>query len=109
MKNFEGFKKKFGDDDNFDIIITELVPNPEDSDAENEFIEIYNRENKEINIVLYGKNLSEDEQNKWKQKLVDFGLEGTTLIMRQGADNSDLRAEVENLTDLYAQNQKIIS
>jgi hypothetical protein len=29
--------------------------------------------------------------------------------MRQGADNSDLRAEVENLTDLYAQNQKIIT
>lgn len=31
------------DNDDFDIIITELVPNPEDSDAENEFIEIYNQ------------------------------------------------------------------
>ncbi len=29
--------------DNFDVIITELVPNPEDSDAENEFVEIYNQ------------------------------------------------------------------
>ena len=36
--------------DDFDIIITELVPNPEDDDRENEFIEIYNRENITANI-----------------------------------------------------------
>ncbi len=65
--------------------------------------------NDQINVVLYGKNLSNDEQNKWKSRLTDFGLEGTMLTMKQGVDNSDLRADVKNLTDLYAQNQKIIT
>jgi len=65
--------------------------------------------NKQINIVLYGRNLSQEEQNYWHDKLADYGLEGTTLIMKQGIDNSDLRAEVQSLTDLYAQNQKIIT
>jgi uncharacterized hydrophobic protein (TIGR00271 family) len=69
----------------------------------------FNYKNNQIDIVLYGKNLSIEEQNKWQQKLTDFGLEGTNLIMKQGVDNSDLRAEVKNLTDLYAQNQKIIT
>jgi predicted nuclease with TOPRIM domain len=31
------------------------------------------------------------------------------LNIRQGADNAGLRAEVKSLTDLYAQNQKIIT
>lgn len=69
----------------------------------------FDYKNKRIKIVLYGKNLSEAEQNKLKNKLKDFGLEGTTLVMKQGVDNSDLRAEVKNLSDLYAQNQKIIT
>jgi len=69
----------------------------------------FDYKNKEINIVLYGENLSKEEQNKWNNTLIDFGLEGTTLVMKQGVDNSDLRAEVKNLTDLYAQNQKIIT
>ncbi len=34
----------------YDIVITELVPNPEDSDAENEFVEIYNEGDKTADI-----------------------------------------------------------
>ncbi len=69
----------------------------------------YDYKDKQINVVLYGKNLSQEEQNKWNSRLEDFGLKGTKLIMKQGVDNSDLRAEVKDLTDLYAQNQKIIT
>jgi len=69
----------------------------------------YDYKNKQINVVLYGKNLSKEEQNKWNNRLENFGLKGTKLIMKQGVDNSDLRAEVKDLTDLYAQNQKIIT
>ncbi len=69
----------------------------------------YDYKRKLINIVLYGRNLTKEEQEKWQEKLEDFGLKGTTLIMKQGVDNSDLRAEVKSLTDLYAQNQKIIT
>ena len=42
-------------------------------------------------------------------RLPEFGLEGTKLNIQQGADVSDLRQEVENLTDLYQKNQQIIS
>ncbi|HHC79465.1 MAG TPA: DUF389 domain-containing protein [Flavobacteriia bacterium] len=69
----------------------------------------FNYKRKLINIVLYGRNLTEEEQNIWREKLADFNLKGTTLVMKQGIDNSDLRAEVKSLTDLYAQNQKIIT
>lgn len=69
----------------------------------------FDYKNRQIDIVLYGKNLSIEEQNKWQNKLTNFGLEGTNLKMKQGIDNSDLRAEVKSLTDLYAQNQKIIT
>ena len=63
----------------------------------------------EINLVLYGKNLSVNELKKWETKLVDYKLEGTTLNMKQGTDNTDLRAELKSLSDLYVQNQKIIT
>ena len=69
----------------------------------------FNYKKKQIDIVLYGRNLSEEEQHKWHEKLADFGLKGVTLNIKQGIDNSDLRAEVKSLTDLYAQNQKIIT
>jgi len=69
----------------------------------------YNYNANEINLVLYGKNISAKEQEQWKAKLVDFKLDGVELNMKQGADNSGLRAEVKSLTGLYAQNQKIIT
>ncbi len=69
----------------------------------------YDYVNNEINLVLYGRNLSGKELQKWNTKLVDFGLGGTSLNMKQGADNTDLRAEVKSLSDLYVQNQKIIT
>jgi len=69
----------------------------------------YDYLNNEINLVLYGKNLSGNEMQKWNTKLKEFGLEGTSLNMKQGTDNTDLRAEVKSLSDLYVQNQKIIT
>ena len=59
--------------------------------------------------MVYGNKLQEDEINSWRAKLPNYGLENTSLIVQQGVDHSDLRNEVKNLTDLYAQNQKIIS
>ncbi len=69
----------------------------------------YDYASNEINLVLYGKNLSGEDLEKWKAKLAEYGLEGTSLNMKQGADNTDLRAEVKSLSDLYVQNQKIIT
>lgn len=62
-----------------------------------------------IQIFVYGNKLSADEIEKWQQKLPDYGLNNTQLVIKQGVDDSDLRHEVKNLTELYSQNQKIIS
>jgi len=66
-------------------------------------------ENNSIKLVLYGKKLSKEEITSWENKLTDYGLASTKLNIQQGADDSDLRAEVQNLTDLYSRNQEIIS
>ncbi|OGS70885.1 MAG: hypothetical protein A3F91_11885 [Flavobacteria bacterium RIFCSPLOWO2_12_FULL_35_11] len=63
---------------------------------------------KSIKIYVYGKKLSSEEINSWTAKLPEYGLKDTKLIIEQGVD-SDLMHEVQNLTDLYVQNQKLIS
>lgn len=68
-----------------------------------------NYKNKSIKLVVYGNKLSQKDIEAWSNKLPDYGLEGTTLRIQQGLDDSDIRHEVKNLTDLYVQNQKIIS
>ncbi|MDV7188581.1 DUF389 domain-containing protein [Lutibacter sp. TH_r2] len=75
-----------------------------DEDADN-----ISYENKYIKLVVYGNKLSESDIKKWNDRLPDYGLSGTELKFQQGIDDSDLRHEVKNLSELYAQNQKIIS
>ena len=86
------------------------------NDMKDEGISIIDEEDKNINydknsikLVLYGKTLNKEELKQWENKLVDYGLPTTKLNIQQGADDSDLRAEVQSLTDLYARNQEIIS
>jgi len=66
-------------------------------------------QNRKLTIFVYGDLLSNDEIEKWKNKLPEYGLENTTLIINQGSDDSDLRHEVKSLSELYARNQEIIS
>jgi uncharacterized hydrophobic protein (TIGR00271 family) len=68
-----------------------------------------NYQNKSVKIVVYGNKLSKEKKENWIAKLPEYGLSGTNLIIHEGIDDSDLRNEVKNLTDLYVQNQKIIS
>ena len=68
-----------------------------------------NYTNKTIRLVVYGNKLAQSDIDKWNNRLSEYGLEGTELKIQQGIDDSDLRHEVQNLTDLYLQNQKIIS
>ncbi len=65
--------------------------------------------NKKVKIFVYGNKLSDTEIERWNEKLIEYGLDGTELDFQQGEDDSDIRHEVKNLTDLYVQNQKIIS
>ncbi|MFT4684651.1 MAG: putative hydrophobic protein (TIGR00271 family) [Urechidicola sp.] len=68
-----------------------------------------NYDKNSIKLVLYGKTLNSTEIKQWEVKLTDYGLPTTTLNIQQGTDDSDIRAEVQNLTDLYSRNQQIIS
>ncbi len=68
-----------------------------------------NYQNNYVKLVIYGNKLSEKEIEMWNERLPEYGLKGTKLIFQQGADDSDIRMEVKNLTDLYVQNQKILS
>lgn len=68
-----------------------------------------NYKNNSIKLVVYGEKFTDKDEQKWKSKLPDYGLNQTELIIQQGVDDSDLRSEVKNLSDLYIQNQKIIS
>lgn len=86
------------------------------NDIKNNGISIIDEEEKNINytnrsirLVIYGNKLPQEEIEELKEKLPEYGLENTNLIIHQGVDDSDLRNEVKNLTELYAQNQKIIS
>jgi len=62
-----------------------------------------------VKIFVYGNKLSASEIEKWNNRLPEYGLESTKLDIQQGVDDSDLRHEVKNLTELYVQNQKIIT
>lgn len=68
-----------------------------------------NYQRKSIKLIIYGNKLRQRDIDEWVKKLPSYGLEGTKLRIHQGVDDSDIRHEVKNLTDLYSQNQKIIS
>lgn len=68
-----------------------------------------NYTDKTVQIYVYGNKLSAEEIEKWNSKLPEYGLENTNLKIQQGVDDSDLRHEVQNLSELYIQNHKIIS
>ena len=68
-----------------------------------------NYKNQLIKLNVFGEKLTDAEIKNWTDKLEEYGLVGTQLLFQQGADDSDLRREVQNLTDLYVQNQKILS
>lgn len=68
-----------------------------------------NYTDKSIQIFVYGNKLSNEVIETWQNRLKEFNLEGANLIVQQGVDDSDIRHEVKNLTDLYSHNQRIIS
>jgi len=61
-----------------------------------------------ITLPIIGKKSPESEISKWRSRLNEMGLTDITLNIQQ-EDNSEIRKQVENLQDLYSQNQKIIT
>ena len=61
-----------------------------------------------ITLPLLGTMVPDSEIHKWKGRLNDMGLTDVELNVQQ-EDDSEIRQQVENLQDLYSQNQKIIT
>ncbi|NNC69623.1 MAG: DUF389 domain-containing protein, partial [Flavobacteriaceae bacterium] len=63
---------------------------------------------KKIKLPILGSERPQSEIDGWEVKLADMGLKGVELDVQQG-DDSEIRQQVQDLRDLYSQNQKIIT
>ena len=63
---------------------------------------------KTITLPLLGGTVDESKENEWKLRLQEIGLKNAELNVQQG-DDSEIREQVQDLQDLYSQNQKIIN
>lgn len=61
-----------------------------------------------ITLPILGAMIPESERKAWESRMTELGLEEVTLNVQQ-KDDSEMRQQVQNLQDLYAQNQKIIT
>lgn len=64
--------------------------------------------NNKIELLIYGDIMSEEDILIWRDRLKDFNLGGTNLTIEQ-SQSTDLQQKVEELSNLYARNQEIIS
>ena len=63
---------------------------------------------KTITLPLLGGTVDESKKNEWILRIQELGLKNATLNVQQG-DDSEIRQQVQDLQDLYSQNQKIIN
>lgn len=68
---------------------------------------IINYEEKKLFLPILG-TVSAETRDKWEERLVKIGLEGTTLDIVQ-ENNSELQEQVTSLKNLYEQNAKLIN
>lgn len=62
-----------------------------------------------ITFFVLGNMISDEQLNLWSDDLKDYSsLKNTKLIIKQ-KDDSEIQEKVKNLTDLYSQNQSLIT
>lgn len=65
--------------------------------------------NKTIDITLYGKRVSQNDEKRWKQDLIALGMTpDVKLHIHKGKDDSKLINEFQTLKEQVARDQKII-
>ncbi len=67
-----------------------------------------NFQKREINLVVFGKPLLDDEIIELKKSMVDFGLKEVNLNVQQSNEGVEMKTQIDNLTKLYSKNQNII-
>ena len=65
--------------------------------------------NNSIEITVFGKNVSKEDENRWKQDLIAFGMnKAVKLNIHKGKDDTKLINEFQTLKDQVARDQRII-
>ncbi len=72
-------------------------------------IDDFNYNDRIITVTVFGKSVTPEEQNIWKEKLVELGLPETKLLIHQGKDDSKMIEEVKQLRATYADQLKFIN
>lgn len=65
--------------------------------------------NKQISLAILGKNLDGNEREKWNNRLIEYGIPGTTLKIDQDNQASKLLDKIQTLENLYTRNQTYLS
>jgi len=68
-----------------------------------------NYQTKELNLIVIGKVLTQEEKDKWINKLPQYDLKGSILNITQDEENARIMDKVEAIEDLYVRNQKLIA
>lgn len=68
-----------------------------------------NYENKNIKIVVLGKNIEENELAVWTEKMPQYGLKDVSLEIQQDDKTSKLLAEINTIKSSYVKNQELIA
>jgi len=63
---------------------------------------------KRINLFVFGKTISQDKIDSWRALLIKKGLKNTDLNISQSKEDADMRNDLNDLKNLYTQNQVII-
>jgi len=65
--------------------------------------------NKSIDITVFGKSVSKEDENRWRQDMIAYGMDkDTKLYIHKGKDDSKLINEFQTLKEQVARDQKII-
>ncbi len=68
-----------------------------------------NYENKNIKIIVLGKNIEENELAVWTEKMPQYGLKDVSLEIQQDDKTSKLLAEINTIKSSYVKNQELIA
>ncbi len=65
--------------------------------------------NKSIDITVFGKSVSKEDEKRWKQDLIAYGMDNDVkLYIHKGKDDSKLINEFQTLKEQVARDQRII-
>ena len=65
--------------------------------------------NKSIDITVFGKSVSKEDEKRWKQDLIAYGMDNDVkLYIHKGKDDSKLINEFQTLKEQVSRDQKII-